>query len=51
MTQAQQVFEAIMRAKGHTDLTMNKTGKYTTPSLQVRWIYYQLGWEMRGVTA
>jgi hypothetical protein len=51
MSKAQQVFEALMRTKGYTEFTMNKTGKYTVPSLQMRWTYFQLGWEMRGVTA
>jgi len=40
-----------MRVKGHTDFTMTSTGKYKTPALQVRWSYFQLGWEMREVTA
>ena len=48
MTKAQQTFEAIMRSKGMTDLGMVK-GKYITPSMQTRWNYFQLGWEMRGV--
>jgi hypothetical protein len=51
MTQTQKVFEALMRTKGYTDFAMNKTGKYMVPSMQMRWNYFQLGWEMRGVTA
>jgi hypothetical protein len=51
MKQAQSIFEALMRTKGYTDFSTNKSGKYTIPSLQVRWVYFQLGWEMRGVTA
>jgi hypothetical protein len=51
MSKAQKMFEAIMRTKGHTDFSMNKTGKYNVPALQVRWGYFQLGWEMREVTA
>ena len=47
MSKTQQVFEAIMRGKGMTDLTMRK-GKYTVPAMQARWNYFQLGWEMRG---
>lgn len=39
-----------MRAKGHADFTQIK-GKYNNPSLQTRWNYFQLGWEMRGATA
>jgi hypothetical protein len=51
MSKAQQVFEALMRSKGHTDFNMNATGKYSAPALQMRWSYFQLGWEMKGVTA
>ena len=49
MSKAQAMFEAIMRSKGFTDFAMSGTGKYTTPSMQTRWNYFQLGWEMRGV--
>ena len=48
MSKAQQVFEAIMRGKGMTELTMVK-GKYAAPAMQARWNYFQLGWEMREV--
>ena len=48
MTKAQQVFEAIMAAKGHDDFAMSATGKYLNPGLQVRWPMFLLGWEMRG---
>jgi hypothetical protein len=48
MTKAQQVFEAMMRSKGYTDLAQVK-GKYTNPSVVMRWNYFLLGWEMRGV--
>lgn len=51
MTKTQQVFEALMRARGHTDFTKNSTGKYNNTNLGVRWAYFQLGWEMREVTA
>jgi hypothetical protein len=51
MTRAQQVFEAIMATKGHSDFTMSAKGKYLVPALQTRWAYFQLGWEMREVTA
>ena len=47
---ARKVFEAIMRTKGHDDFTLVR-GKYATPSLQTRWNYFQLGWEMAKVTA
>lgn len=48
MNNAQAVFEAYMRTKGQTDFTMYK-GKYVVPSIQTRWIYFQVGWEMRGL--
>mgnify|MGYP000152028317 FL=1 len=49
MKEAQKIFEAIMRVKGHTDFTIAKN-KYSNPSMQTRWSYFQLGWEMREVT-
>ena len=48
MTQAQKIFEAMMRAKGYTDFSQVK-GRYTNPSVVMRWNYFLLGWEMRGV--
>ena len=51
MTNCQKVFEAMMRVKGHTNFSQNTTGKYNNPSLQTRWVYFQMGWEMREVTA
>ena len=39
-----------MRTKGHTEFAMGTTGKYLSNSVQVRWSYFQLGWEMREVT-
>jgi hypothetical protein len=50
MTKAQKIFEAIMRTKGHTDFDQ-VNGRYTNASLQTRWIYFRMGWEMAGVTA
>lgn len=50
MTKAQQVFEALMRIKGHDNFDMRK-GRYSVPALQMRWSYFQLGWEMREVAA
>lgn len=49
MTKAQQVFEALMRSKGHANFELRK-GRYIVPALQVRWVYFQFGWEMREVT-
>ena len=50
MTKTQQIFEAIMRVKGHTDFQMIRS-KYVNGGLQTRWVYFQMGWEMREVTA
>ena len=33
-----------------SSVTTSSTGKYLVPSLQIRWAYFQLGWEMREVT-
>jgi hypothetical protein len=49
MNKAQQVFEALMRGRGHTDFDQAK-GRYTTPAMQVRWTYFRMGWELCGVT-
>jgi hypothetical protein len=51
MSKSQQVFEAIMATKGHDNFAMSAKGKYLVPALQLRWSYFQLGWEMREVTA
>jgi hypothetical protein len=48
MSKAQQVFEAMMRAKSYTDFSGTK-GRYNNPALQTRWNYFLMGWEMRGV--
>jgi hypothetical protein len=50
MKKAQQVFEAIMRVKGHTDFSKNGD-RYANGNLQVRWNYFRMGWEMKEVTA
>lgn len=39
-----------MRVKGHTDFSMSSTGKYHNPSLQQRWAYFLMGWEMKEAT-
>jgi hypothetical protein len=51
MSKAQQVFEALMRSKGHNDFNMNSTGKYSVPALRMRWSYFLMGWEMAKVTS
>ena len=48
MNKAQQVFETLMKAKGHHDFT-KLNNRYVVPSLQTRWNYFLLGWEMRGL--
>ena len=49
MTQAQQIFEAMMRAKGHDDFAKTKTGRYVVMNMQSRWLYFRSGWEMAKV--
>jgi hypothetical protein len=39
-----------MKTKGHTDFSKSSTDKYHNPNLQVRWSFFQLGWEMRDAT-
>lgn len=39
-----------MKAKGHTDFSVNVYGKYLNPSLQQRWAYFAMGWEMKEAT-
>ena len=48
MNQAQKVFEVMMRSKGYTDFTMQRN-KYIVPALQTRWIYFQMGWDLKGI--
>ena len=43
------VFEALMRTKGYSDFSKTKNGAYTISSLVMRWNYFLLGWEMRGL--
>ena len=50
MTQAQKVFEAIMKTKGREDLQQHN-GRYINPNVRMRWNYFQMGWEMAKVTA
>jgi hypothetical protein len=48
MNKSQEVFEALMTAKGYTDFNKIKE-RYTSPAIQTRWNYFLLGWQMRGV--
>ena len=50
MSQCQKMFEALMRTKGHTDLTQ-KNGRYINTNIQTRWNYFVMGWEMSRVSA
>jgi len=49
MKSAQEVFEAIMQSKGHTNFEKKAGGTYCNAGLQTRWVYFQLGWNMRGL--
>lgn len=44
-----EIFESLMRVKGYTDFTI-KNNRYANSNLQTRWQYFQLGWEMRGIS-
>ena len=47
MTKAQEVFEALMAARGYTDF--NKIiERYKSPAIQTRWNYFVLGWQLKG---
>lgn len=48
MNEAQRVFEAYMRSNGRTEFKKSTKGKYLNTHLQVRWRYFQMGWELRG---
>lgn len=41
------LFEALMRANGYEDFSLNPHGRYNNNSIQTRWKYFLLGWEMR----
>lgn len=47
MSKAQQVFEAMMVARGYSDFEQVK-GRYVNPSVQTRWNYFLMGWQLRG---
>jgi hypothetical protein len=47
VTKAQQVFEAMAIARGYKDMRMVK-GKYVNPSMQTRWNFFLMGWQLRG---
>lgn len=45
-----QVFEACMRAKSYTNFDRLPNGQYVVSGLNIRWNYFRLGWEMRGLS-
>lgn len=49
MSKAQIAFEAMMRVGGNDKLTF-KNGKYINPTTQIRWRWFQTGWELRGLS-
>jgi hypothetical protein len=49
MRDPRQVFEALMKANGYEDLSKSERGHYSVPTVQTRWKYFLLGWEMRGL--
>jgi len=49
MKDPRKTFETLMKAKGYEDLSRNEKGNYVLPSIQTRWKYFLLGWEMRGL--
>jgi hypothetical protein len=47
---ARKVFTALMASKGYTKADLAMFGdKYVVPAMQLRWNYFILGWEMRGL--
>lgn len=38
-----------MRGKGYENLDRLPNGQYVVTSLNTRWNYFLLGWEMRGI--
>jgi hypothetical protein len=47
---ARKAFEAIMQAKGSTDLTRKGSG-YANANIQTKWRYMLLGWTIRSTHA
>ena len=50
MKDPRKTFEALMRANGYDNLDKNEKGYYVAPSVQTRWKYFLLGWEMKGLS-
>ena len=46
MNEARKIFEAMMHGRDRT----RKGDGYANPSVQVRWRYFLLGWEMSKAT-
>lgn len=50
MIEAQKIFETLMKANGYSEEQLTrKTQGYANTSIQTRWKYFLLGWEMRGM--
>ena len=50
MSRAQQMFEAMMHTNGFTSFEM-KNGRYLAANIQVRWKFFQLGWNMAMISS
>ncbi len=48
MRNPKEVFETVMRANGHTNFEQ-LNGRYVNVSMQNRYRYFLMGWEMRGL--
>lgn len=47
---ARKVFIALMTGKGYTEADLEWDGKaFTNSNMTMRWNYFLMGWEMRGV--
>jgi hypothetical protein len=44
--QARKVFEALVKAKGVSDLT-RQGDRYKNPNTQTKWRYFLLGWTLK----
>ena len=50
MTEAQKVFEMLMKANGYSDKELTRKNQgYVSNTVQTRWKYFLLGWEMRAM--
>ena len=50
MIEAQKVFETLMKANGYSKEELKRKNQgYVSNTVQTRWKYFLLGWEMRGL--